>query len=518
MVEAALVVVVLVAVGLGVLLLRAVSARGEVERRAATAEAERQSALAVVTQAQSAERAAEAEVESLRAELRQSDGSLREKMAEVADLRARLEAAGDRLSQEMAGARREHEGELKSVRALADERVAAAEAVRAKTEQVLKEAEGALKSVFEASAGKALKDASEQFAKHAETKLKEVGAQSSSEIEAKRVSIDGLVKEMREKLAKTADSLETVQKDWAGQRGELGQQLRAMGLVNDQLRSETGKLVKALREPQVRGRYGEIQLKRVAELAGMRSYCDFAEQDSTVDGEGNLLRPDMVVRLPNGRELVVDAKANLKPYIDALEAATPEESEGHLARFAEGIAEQARALAKKNYWGQYKGSPEFVVMFVPGDQFVDAALARRPDLLEVAASHRVILVSPCSLIAMLRAVAVGFQERMLSEKAGEMAADVKELNERIAVAVEHLDGLGNALTSSVTKYNQFVGSYQTRVLPQVRKVEASGVQSKKPVVGLPPIEVVPRSIGGGRGGAALPAGGGDGAGNGLTQS
>jgi DNA recombination protein RmuC len=166
-------------------------------------------------------------------------------------------------------------------------------------------------------------------------------------------------------------------------------------------------------------------------------------------------------------------------------------------------------------------------MFVPGDQFVDAALARRPDLLDVAAAHRVILVSPCSLIAMLRAVAVGFQERMLSEKAGEMAADVKELNERIAVAVEHLDGLGNALTSSVTKYNQFVGSYQTRVLPQVRKVEQSGVQSKKPIVGLPPIEVVPRSIGGGRSAtaAALPGGaggngevGGQGTQEGLAQS
>ena len=500
MVEAALVIVVLVAVGLVVLLLRAVGARAEVERRAAAAEAERQSALAVVTQAQSAERAAEAEVESLRAELKLAEASLRDKSVECATLRERIEGAAE-----------QREQELRSVRALADEKVAAAEAVRAKTEQVLKEAEGALKSVFEASAGKALKDASEQFARHA-----------SGEIEAKRVSIDSMVKEMREKLAGTAAALETVQKDWAGQRATLGEQLRNMGLVNEQLRSETGKLVKALREPQVRGRYGEIQLKRVAELAGMRSYCDFAEQDSTVDAEGNLLRPDMVVRLPNGRELVVDAKANLKPYIDALEAASPEDAEGHLMRFAEGIAEQARALAKKNYWGQYKGSPEFVVMFVPGDQFVDAALARRPDLLEVAASHRVILVSPCSLIAMLRAVAVGFQERMLSEKAGEMAMDVKELNERIAVAVEHLDGLGNALTSSVTKYNQFVGSYQTRVLPQVRKVESSGVQSKKPISGLPPIEVVPRSIGGGRalpaGGAGVAGGGSESGSSGLAQS
>jgi DNA recombination protein RmuC len=510
MLEVALIVVVLAAVGLGVMLLRAVAARGEAERRVVTVEAERQSAMGVVAQAQAAERAAEAEVEALRAEVKQSDASLRDKMAEVADLRARLEAAGERREQE-----------LKSVRALADEKIAGAEAMRQKTEQVLKEAEGALKSVFEASAGKALKDASEQFARHAETKLKEVGAQSSSEIEAKRVSIDGLVKEMRERLAGTAAALETVQKDWAGQRASLGEQLRTMGLVNDQLRSETGKLVKALREPQVRGRYGEIQLRRVAELAGMRSYCDFSEQDSTVDGDGNLLRPDMIVRLPNGRELVVDSKANLKPYIDAMEAATPQEAEEHLVHFAEGIAEQAKALSKKNYWGQYKGSPEFVVMFVPGDQFVDAALARRPDLLDVAAAHRVILVSPCSLIAMLRAVAVGFQERMLSEKAGEMAGDVRELNERIAVAVEHLDGLGSALASSVGKYNQFVGSYQTRVLPQVRKIEASGVQSKKPVTPLPAVEVQPRSIGGGRGtgGAALPAGGsGQGTLDGLTQS
>lgn len=494
MVEAALVVVVLVAVGLGVLLLRATAARGEAERRVVTVEAERQSALALVTAAQAAERAAEGEVASLREELKQSEVSLRDKSVECASLRERLEAAGE-----------QREAELKSVRALAEEKVAGAEAMRAKTEQVLREAEGALKSVFEASAGKALKEASEQFAKHAETKLKEVGAQSSSEIEAKRTSIDGLVKDIRDKLTKTTESLETVQKDWAGQRATLGEQLRSMGLVNEQLRSETGKLVKALREPQVRGRYGEIQLRRVAELAGMRSYCDFSEQDTRVDGEGNSLRPDMIVRLPNGRELVVDSKANLKPYIDAMEAATPEEAEGHLVRFADGIAEQAKALSKKNYWDLYKGSPEFVIMFVPGDQFVDAALARRPDLLEIAAAHKVILVSPCSLIAMLRAVAVGFQERMLSEKAGELVGDVKELSERIAVAVEHLDGLGGAIASTVTKYNQFAGSYQTRVLPQVRKIEASGVQSKKAIVPLPAIEVQPRSIGGGRA-QALPAG------------
>lgn len=478
MLEAALIVVVLVAVGLGLLVLRGSSARGEAERRAATAESERQSAVAAAALVREG-------AESLRAELKLSEASLHGKSVECATLRERLEAAGE-----------QREQELRSVRAVADEKVAGAEAMRQKTEQVLKEAEGALKSVFEASAGKALKEASEQFARHAETKLKEVGAQSSSEIEAKRTSIDTLVKEMREKLAGTSAALEKVQTDWAGQRASLGEQLRSMGVVNEQLRSETGKLVKALREPQVRGRYGEIQLRRVAELAGMRSYCDFSEQDTTVDDQGNMLRPDMIVRLPNGRELVVDSKANLKPYIDALEAATPEEAESHLVRFAEGIADQARALAKKNYWGQYKGSPEFVVMFVPGDQFVDAALSRRPDLLEVAAAHRVILVSPCSLIAMLRAVAVGFQERMLSEKAGELVGDVKELSERIAVAVEHLEGLGSAITSTATKYNQFVGSYQTRVLPQVRKIEASGVQSKKAVGGLPAVEVQPRSIGG----------------------
>ncbi len=497
MLEAALIVVVLVAVGLGLLLLRGASARGEAERRAATAESERLSAVA-------AAELVRASAESLRGELKASESSLRDKCVECASLRERLEAAGE-----------QREQELRSVRALAEERVAAAEAVRQKTEQVLREAEGALKSVFEASAGRALKEASEQFARHAETKLKEVGAQSSNEIEAKRTSIDTLVKEIREKLAGTAVALEKVQTDWAGQRASLGEQLRSMGVVNEQLRSETGKLVKALREPQVRGRYGEIQLRRVAELAGMRSYCDFSEQDTTVDDQGNMLRPDMIVRLPNGRELVVDSKANLKPYIDALEADSPDDAEAHLVRFADGIADQAKLLAKKNYWGQYKGSPEFVVMFVPGDQFVDAALARRPDLLEVAAAHRVILVSPCSLIAMLRAVAVGFQERMLSEKAGELVGDVKELSERIAVAVEHLEGLGSAITSTATKYNQFVGSYQTRVLPQVRKIEASGVQSKKAVTGLPAVEVQPRSIGGragagaAAGAAALPAGEGE---------
>src|SRR5262249_37045509 len=162
------------------------------------------------------------------------------------------------------------------------------------------------------------------------------------------------------------------------------------------------------------GRYGEIQLKRVAELAGLRPYCDFVEQHHTRDSEGRPLRPDMIVRLPNDRVVAIDAKTNIEPYLNALEADTPEETEQALRYFARGIAEQVQALARKTYWAQYDDAPEFVVMFIPGDQFVDAALQHRPDLLDMAFQNGVVLASPSTLIGLLRAVHVGWREKTLS--------------------------------------------------------------------------------------------------------
>ncbi len=211
-------------------------------------------------------------------------------------------------------------------------------------------------------------------------------------------------------------------------------------------------------EPHVRGRYGEIQLKRVAELAGMSGFCDFAEQDQTRGSDGAPLRPDMVVKLPSGRCVVVDAKTNIQAYLDAINAPTPGEADACLDRFARHVAEQAIALAKKKYWAQYDGSPEFMVMFIPGDQFVDAALTRQPEILERAAEQGVILASPATLIGLLRAVAVGYAEERLAQQASELLVMGKDLHERFAKAMEHAAKVGGALNRAVESYNDGRGS------------------------------------------------------------
>jgi DNA recombination protein RmuC len=229
----------------------------------------------------------------------------------------------------------------------------------------------------------------------------------------------------------------------------------------------------------VRGRYGEMQLKRVAELAGMSAYCDFCEQDSTMDGDGNALRPDMLVKLPSGRVVVVDAKTNIRGYLDALQAGTTAEADGHLERFAKHVADQAAALARKQYWRQYDGSPEFVVMFIPGDQFIDAALARQPEILESAARQGVILASPSTLIGLLRAVHVGYKEQKLAAAAEELKRLGVEFHDRAAVAFGHIADLGGLLERTVNKYNEFVGSYRSRLEPTLRKFEEEGAKSGK---------------------------------------
>lgn len=310
--------------------------------------------------------------------------------------------------------------------------------------------EARFREVFGNLAGEALKSNREQFLALAEQKL-----------EAKKSAVDALVGPIAETLKRTDAKLAVIE---------------AAGV---ELKSETGKLVKALREPHVRGRYGEVQLRRVAELAGMIAHCDFYEQDQTRDSDGLALRPDMIVRLPNARTVVVDAKTNIQAYIDAIGAASPEAAERELERFARHVGEQATALAKKKYWTQYDGSPEFVVMFIPGDQFVDAALSRQPEILERAAEQGVILASPSTLIGLLRAVAVGYKEEQLAKAATELRELGKELHERVATAMGHAAKLGRSLGLSVDAYNDFVGSYERRLEPVMRKFEEGGVKSGK---------------------------------------
>jgi DNA recombination protein RmuC len=217
--------------------------------------------------------------------------------------------------------------------------------------------------------------------------------------------VQKMIAPISDSLKRTDEKLGAIEKSWTNDRAKLEEHLRSLGQAGEVLRGETAKLTRALREPHVRGRYGEIQLKRVAELAGMVEYCDFSTQETTriaTDDEG-AQRPDMIVKLPSGRCIVIDAKTNIQAYLDAQEATTADDASMHLDRFARHVAEQAAALSKKRYWSSVEGSPEFVVMFLAHDAFLDAALAKRPDLLDHAASNNVILATPATLIGMLRA-------------------------------------------------------------------------------------------------------------------
>lgn len=420
--------------------------------------------------------------------------------ARLAGAKARVEAAGRD--------RADLEGQIADARARADEstqRVVSLSEDLARTRQELADAdltrqqmeksEQRLREAFESLSSKALKTSGEELLKLAEQRFKTQHQQSEAELEKRKAAVEQLVKPIGETLRKTDEKLAAIEKSRVEAFAKLGQHITDINAANSELREETTKLGRALREPHVRGRYGEIQLQRVAELAGMTAYCDFATQASVRDEEGNLLRPDMVVRLPNERVVAVDAKTNIHAYMEALEGdKTVEEVEACLDRFARHVAEQVTSLSRKKYWSHFDGSPDFVVMFIPGDQFLDAALSRRPGLLEHAAEQDVILASPATLIGLLRAVAVGWREHKLAQEAKDLFELGKELHGRAAVAFEHAAKVGESLGKAVDRYNKFASSVDSRLLPTLRKFEETGVRSSKDVPGLPEVTIRPRML------------------------
>lgn len=382
-------------------------------------------------------------------------------------------------AREEAEALRRAEGELRESVASIRERLASAEEMR----RQLEADRAQLKESFKSLAGDVLRASSEDFLKLAGERFKSQQQASENELEKRKAAVEQLVRPIGETLRKTEERLIA-----------LTQQVMDSREAGAALREETARLVRALSRPEVRGQYGEIQLRRVAELAGMTAYCDFAEQVSTRDDDGRLQRPDMVVRLPNERVLAVDAKTNTFAYIEAVNAANEQEREAHLERFAKHVAEQARKLADKRYWSLWDGSPEFVVMFVPGDHFIDAALSRRPELLDEAAQRGVILASPATLIGLLKAVAVGWREHRVAEEARALLEMGRELHERASKVSELLASLGRDLERATGRYNELIGSYESRFMRTLRKFEALGVKSGKEIPELSEIAVRARLL------------------------
>lgn len=348
------------------------------------------------------------------------------------------------------------------------------------------------RTAFNSAAQQALAHANTELVKMAEAKLSAQHAAATADMEKRQAAVEVMVKPIGESLKKTEIKLGEIERDRAESFGKLSEQIRGVSEANNSLRDQTGRLVNALKRPEVRGRYGEIQLERLVELSGMKSYCDFNVQRSTRDSDGRLQRPDLIVTMSNSREIVVDAKTNISAYLDAAECTDVAQREIHLERFADHVVEQVAALSKKHYWSQYQGSPEFVVMFIPGEQFLDEALRRRPQLLDSAGAMGVILTSPATLIGLLKTVALGWREKRIEDQARDLFIIGRELHDRAATTWEHLARVGDGLHKSVESYNKAVRSVETRLMPTLRKFEDAGAKSAKELTELPEVSVRPQ--------------------------
>ena len=360
-------------------------------------------------------------------------------------------------------------------------------------ELALEESKKHFAASFNALSRDALNKNNEAFLQLAQEKLTQFQVEAKGSLEMKEKAIENLVKPIKEALEKTERQVHQIERERKEAYGALHKHLETMTETQLKLHGETRNLVAALKRPEVRGQWGEMTLKRLAELAGMVEYCDFFQQ-ATVDTDQGQLRPDMIIRLPGGRDIVVDIKTPLDAYISAVEAENDETKELHLKRHARHVRDRVKELASKAYWQQFKNSPDFVVLFIPGDQFLSAALDIDPQLLEDAMKNKVILSTPTSLVALLRAIAYGWRQESLAENAEEIRSLGDELYTRMATFAEHLGKVGRSLEQGVGHYNQAVGSFNTRVMPGAKKFVEMGIQAKKDMPELEPVEKTPRQL------------------------
>jgi DNA recombination protein RmuC len=316
---------------------------------------------------------------------------------------------------------------------------------------------------------------------------------ASGEMARRAEEMKGLVQPVQEKLGRMESEIGRLERERRQAQGELAQMVRQLGDGVGTLRAETGNLVTALKRPATRGSWGEIQLRNVVEMAGMVSHCDFIEQ-TTLQSENGLLRPDMLVRLPGGKLVVVDSKVPLDAYLSALEAPTDDERERHIARHARQTREHIVKLAAKAYQAQLDSTPEFVVMFVPSDGIYQAALAEDPALIEYGVQQQVLMATPTTLIGLLWAVHYGWRQELIADSAREIADSARELHRRLGRFVEPLAKVGRQLDSAVSAYNEAVGSFDHRVVPQVRRIEQAGASSEREVEPPRALDTVARAL------------------------
>ena len=350
-----------------------------------------------------------------------------------------------------------------------------------------------LQNAFKALAADALKNNNSSFLQIAEEKLKRFQSDARGDLEARQKAVENLVGPVRESLSKVDAQIQQMEKERMDAYGGLRQQVESLITSQKELQSETGNLVRALRTANVRGRWGEIQLRRVVEIAGMLSYCDFAEQE-TITGESGRLRPDLVVKLPGGKRVVVDAKTPLQAFLDAFETTDEEARRACLATHARQVRDHINTLSGKKYWEQFESTPEFVVMFLPGETFFSAALEQDTGLIEHGVLNKVIPASPTTLIALLKAINYGWNQEKLARNAQEISQLGKELHERLRKLAGHISGVGTNLDRAVEAYNQAVGSLENRVLVSARKFAELGASVADDIPELEPIETTARAL------------------------
>lgn len=359
--------------------------------------------------------------------------------------------------------------------------------------EALEKARAQLSETFTALSSKALQNNNEEFLKLARENLKQFQSQAVNELDKKEKAIEHLLNPIKETLIKTEEQIRNIEKERKESYGALHKHLESMAQTQTTLQDETRKLVTALRRPEVRGQWGEMTLKRLAELAGMVEHCDFYEQEQVRTDEG-ALRPDMIVRMPDGREIVVDVKTPLDAYISAIEAVDDAERQVHLKRHTQNVKQRINELADKSYWDQFKNAPDFVVLFIPGDQFLSAALDQEPAILENALARQVILATPTSFVALLRAVGYGWRQEQLAENAEHIKTVGEELYGRLQTFTEHLQKVGKSLDTSMKHYNSAVGSFDSRVLPSARKFNEMGISTDKKINQPNQVETAVRQI------------------------